>query len=146
MASLINSTEKSDIQSVFRDIHDTFKKEILVFIEESQGLPTDPSTHNPLFGNDGSTSTNVHDKILTKYVISGRFNPIDETKDNRVANSALPLGDGGATIKVDVTGKGLVEKSKHLEIEGSLYTRIGGATPIGPFDAEFYSFTIQLAN
>ena len=55
MASLLTDSEKTDLQSALSDVHDTFARNIYVYVEEASSVPAELN-FNPLYGRNKNTS------------------------------------------------------------------------------------------
>ena len=49
MASLLTDAEKSALQSALGDVHDTFARNIYIYVEERSSVPAELN-YNPLYG------------------------------------------------------------------------------------------------
>jgi len=60
MASLFTDQEKSAVEAMFDDIHDTFERTVSLFIEEAQPGPL-PTNFDPIYGRSfGENRSSVH--------------------------------------------------------------------------------------
>ena len=66
MASLLTATEKAGIQSALDDIHDTFARDIYIFVKEASTVPAELN-FNPLYGRKADASQISSNIELTKY-------------------------------------------------------------------------------
>ena len=55
MASLLTSAEKTAINSALSDIHDTFARDIHVYVKEASSVPAELN-YNPLYGRTKNTA------------------------------------------------------------------------------------------
>ena len=49
MASLLTDAEKTEINSALSDVHDTFARDIYVYVEEASSAPAELNAHKAYF-------------------------------------------------------------------------------------------------
>ena len=81
MASIFSDSEKSAIESLLDDVHDTFKKNIFVYVEEITSVDFSDTQFNPIYGRSFNQSKTAKDKKLTKHTVEARVF-YDSQKDN----------------------------------------------------------------
>ena len=87
MASLLTATEKAGIQSALDDIHDTFARDIYIFVKEASTVPVELN-FNPLYGRKADTSQISSNIELTKYTYSARIYYEDKQSEELVDGKA----------------------------------------------------------
>lgn len=143
MASLLTSGEKSEIRDIFDDLHDTFKQDIYVYVEEASSV--NPSnTYNPLYGRAKDQSLGVSDKILQKYTISARVHYFKKSEEHVLDNIGLPSSANVIRLKVDLAGSDLLKKSSFVEVDGNKCQVISNPEMIGPFGPLYYKIYLKV--
>ena len=148
MASLLTATEKAGIQSALGDIHDTFARDIYVFVEEATSIPAELN-FNPLYGRTKDTSQISSNIALTKYTYSARIyyeNKQPEELVDGKADMNLVASDGKVRIKVASAAYEKIKICSRIEVDSNLYVVDGDPKIIRPFDAQFYSIYLKREN
>lgn len=148
MASLLTASEKANVQSALSDIHDTFARDIYIFVEEASSVPAELN-FNPLYGRAKNTSEISSDMALTKYTYSARIYYENKQKEELVdghADMNLVASDGKIRIKVKSDAYEKIKISSRIEVDNNLYVVDSDPKIIGPFDAQFYSIYLKREN
>jgi hypothetical protein len=66
MASLLTDAEKTEINSALSDVHDTFARDIYIYVEEASSTPAELN-YNPLYGRTKNAAKISSETTLTKY-------------------------------------------------------------------------------
>ena len=73
MASLLTEAEKTAINTALSDVHDTFARDIYVYVEEASSVPAELN-YNPLYGRTKNTASIPSvDRVLTKHTFAARI-------------------------------------------------------------------------
>ena len=148
MASLLTDAEKSAVQSALSDMHDTFARNIYVYVEETSSVPVELN-YNPLYGRRKNTAKISSEQTLTKYTYSARIFYKNEHKEDIVDGNGqmnLMASEGQIRIKVKSDAYEKIKICSRIEVDDQLYIVDGDAKVIGPFDAQFYSIFLKLEN
>jgi surface protein len=146
MGSLINSTQKNYLQSIFEHVHDTFSRPIYYYKEaKTLVLNTNPE-FNPIYQQNGGDST----QTIKKVVQSGSFNAriqYDTDKSESFVSSheidsqlKLRVPDGYVRLKVDKNGLAQLRKTKRLEFDSRRFSVESDVRPHGLFEPSYYTF------
>lgn len=144
MASLLSDAEKAALESVMSDLHDTFKRALVIFKDGEQTvISTDPN-YNFAYGFNNGISTNVE------------FTPIQQTFSGRVlygkpdatmlsnpsidAQLRLEMMNSTVRIKLDQDGRDFLVDAKRVEFDGNRFKVLGDPRPHGLFAPQFYTF------
>lgn len=149
MASLLTASQKSAIQSALSEVHDTFARDIYVYIEKQ--VATRPSTlnYNPLYGRTKDDSKLNAQTELVKHTIQARvsFSP---TQNESIVDAGgqfnLTASQGRVRIKVDSDGYEKVKDSARIEIDDILFVVDSDAKNVGPFSTQFYTVFLKREN
>lgn len=149
MASLLTAAEKTAINSALSNVHDTFARDIYIFVKESSSVPAELN-YNPLYGRaKNSVSIPSADDVLTKYTFAARIyynNTQPEEIVDANAQMNLLASDGKIRIKVTSAAYEKIKICSKIEVDGQLYIVDGDPKVIGPFDAQFYSIYLKREN
>jgi len=148
MASLLTDAEKSVVQSALSDMHDTFARDIYVYVEETSSVPVELN-YNPLYGRRKNTAKISSEQTLTKYTYSARIFYKNEHKEDIIDGNGqmnLIASEGQVRIKVKSDAYEKIKICSRIEVDDQLYIIDGDAKVIGPFDAQFYSVFLKREN
>ena len=148
MASLLTDAEKSAVQSALSDMHDTFARNIYVYVEETSSVPVELN-YNPLYGRRKNTAKISSEQTLTKYTYSARIFYKNEHKEDIVDGNGqmnLMASEGQIRIKVKSDAYEKIKICSRIEVDDELYVVDGDPKIIGPFDAQFYSIYLKREN
>ena len=102
MASLLTDAEKTVINSALSDVHDTFARNIYVYVKESSSTPTELN-YNPLYGRRVNVSKISSEDTLTKYTYTARIFYKNQQEEDIVDGNGqmnLMASEGEVRIKV----------------------------------------------
>ncbi len=148
MASLLTDAEKTVINSALSDVHDTFARNIYVYVKESSSTPTELN-YNPLYGRRVNVSKISSEDTLTKYTYTARiFYKNQQEEDIIDGNGQMNLmaSEGEVRIKVKSDAYEKIKICSKIEVDDELYVVNGDAKVIGPFNAQFYSIFLKREN
>jgi hypothetical protein len=149
MASLLTDAEKTAINSALSDVHDTFARDIYVYVEESSSVPAELN-YNPLYGRaKNTTSIPSVNKVLTKHTFTARIFYNNRQPEEIVDGNAqmnLLASDGKIRIKVKSDAYEKIKICSRIEVDDELYVVDGDPKIIGPFEAQFYSIFLKREN
>ena len=148
MASLLTDAEKTVINSALSDVHDTFARNIYVYVKESSSTPTELN-YNPLYGRRVNVAKISSEDTLTKYTYTARiFYKNQQEEDIIDGNGQMNLmaSEGEVRIKVKSDAYEKIKICSKIEVDDELYVVNGDAKVIGPFNAQFYSIFLKREN
>ena len=148
MASLLTDAEKTAVNSALSDIHDTFARDIYVYVEEASSVPVELN-YNPLYGRRKDTSKISSENTLTQYTYSARvFYKGDQQEDIIDGNAQMNLmaSEGQVRVKVKSAAYEKMKICSKIEVDNELYVVDGDAKVVGPFGAQFYSISLKRVN
>ena len=145
--SLISDTQKTKIQEIIDDIHETFARTITIFEEGERVLISASSTYNGIYGrtDTGSKSTT---KTTVSHSVKARIKYGEIVDENLIdGNIDSQLGidyiKGQVRITVDVNGYNILKEAKRVEFEGRKYTINSKGSPTGMFGPRYYHFYLR---
>jgi hypothetical protein len=149
MASLLTDAEKTDLQSALSDVHDTFARNIYVYVEEGGATAPEELNFNPLYGRKKDASEISSNISLTKYTYAARIYYESKQNEDIVDGKGqmnLTASEGKVRIKVKSEAYEKIKICSRIEVDDNLYVVDGDAKVIGPFDAQFYSIYLKREN
>lgn len=149
MASLLTSSQKLAIKSALSEVHDTFARDIYVYVETQ--VATRPATlnYNPLYGRAKDSAQVSSQKELVKHTVKARvsYSPSQgESVVDAGAQFNLTASQGKVRIKIDSSGYGKVKDSSRIEIDDELYVLDSDAKNVGPFSTQYYTVILKREN
>jgi hypothetical protein len=142
MASIFTDAEKASIDSLFVDIHDTFKGTIYAFVEEATSVDSDVD-YNPLYGRTKSQSIVVSDIVKVKYPIEARIFYPTQSEEERLSDTMLPSSDDKCRIKIAKADYEIIKRASVIEVDGENYKVDSKQGPIGPFSITYVQVILQ---
>ena len=149
MASLLTDAEKTDLQSALSDVHDTFARNIYVYVEQGGATAPAELNFNPLYGRKKDTSKISSNTSLTKYTYAARVYYESKQNEELVDGKGqmnLTASEGKIRVKVKSEAYEKIKICSRIEVDDNLYVVDGDAKVIGPFDAQFYSIYLKREN
>ena len=148
MASLLTDAEKTAVNSAMSDMHDTFARDIYVYVKEVASVPVELN-YNPLYGRRRDTSKISSEETLTQYTYSARIFYKNEQKEDIIDGNAqmnLMASEGQVRVKVKSAAYEKMKICSKIEVDNELYVVDGDAKVIGPFGAQFYAISLKREN
>jgi hypothetical protein len=149
MASLLTSAQKRSLQNVFTNVHDTFARDIYVFVEKRIATRPSVASYNPLYGKAKDASQVSGKTVLTKFTFKARiFHENDQGENVLDGNGQLNLksSDGRVRIKVDEKAYEKIKICSRIEVDDILYVVDSDAKSVGPFSATFFMLYLKREN
>lgn len=146
MSSLISSEEKTSIQSVFDDLHDTFARDIYVYVKAKQ---TANWSQNPFYQTSNVSSDLSGEEKFDKFTYTARVqykNDQNEDVFDASAQAGLSTSEGEVRIKVNNAAKEKIKNCSYIEIDNNLYLLDSDDKGIGPFSIQYYMFYLKRKN
>lgn len=145
MASFLTTAEKASIDQGFEDLHDTFKRDIYVYVK-SQPYNSD-STFNSLFER-GATAD--FEEEFTRHIVSARILYLEESKDGlgdlsqTQTNALMPTTK--CRLKIHLADYELIKVADRIEVDSELWVTVGEAINEGPFSPAFKTVFLKRKN
>jgi hypothetical protein len=148
MPSLLTDAEKSAINSALSSIHDTFARNIFIYVKEASVVPAELD-FNPLYGRNKNAAKISSEITLTKYTFPARIYYKNEQKEDILdGNGQMNLvgSEGQIRVKIKADAYEKLKICSKIEVDDQLFVIDGDAKIIGPFDAQFYSIFLKREN
>ena len=119
MSSLFSDNDKTAIEEVIDDIHDTFKRDIYAYVD-IPSYSSFNSDHNPLYDRNNNESLSLPER--KQYTIQARvhyerWNPDDVDNDTN-----LPTSENIVRLKVKKDDYEILKKAATIEVDGANYS------------------------
>ena len=148
MSSLLTEAEKTAINSALSSIHDTFARDIHIYVKEASTVPTELN-FNPLYGRNKNVAKISSEITLTKYTYPARIYYKNEQKEDILdGNGQMNLvgSEGQVRVKVKPDAYEKIKICSKIEVDDQLFVLDGDAKVVGPFDTQFYSIYLKREN
>lgn len=139
--SFLTDAEKTAINSVFDELHDTFKRSITVYrIGKSALVATDASfngMYEKTLGKQGGakptyTKTTIYARI--KY-----FSKAELAGPDLQGQTGVYIPSGTVRLKVTAADYESLKGAEKIEIDGQLYKLLAMPVAVGPFGVNHYA-------
>lgn len=151
MASLISESRQKSVEAVFKNLHDTFVKEITVY-KNAQGVCISSSpAYNSIYGDKGPNQSIRYDTVSKVFQARIYFVKLEKEflYDNQgvdSSNNKLILPQGFVKIIVEEEAYLFIKESRKLEFDGATYSIRSAGSPEGLFNNIFYEFHLTPLN
>ena len=149
MASLLTSAQKSAIQASLSQMHDTFARDIYVYVETKMASKPTNANYNPLYGRAKNESNIPARTELTKYTYKARVFYENNQQENIIdANAQMNLksSNGQVRIKVEADAYEKIKIASRIEVDDILYILDSDAKNVGPFSTQYYTLYLKREN
>lgn len=149
MPSLLTSAQKQEIQSALSEVHDTFARDIYVYVEKRVSTRPASFNYNPLYGRAKDSARTNSQTELVKHTVQARVTYAPNQGESVVDAGAqfnLTASSGRVRIKVDEEGFNKVKDSIKIEIDDILFVVDSDAKNVGPFSTQYYTVFLKREN
>ncbi len=147
MASLITSAEKSALNSVMSDQHDTFARLVTVYKRAKETVLTPSVSFNSVYGNAGSTTSITYTPQSTQIYARIMYNKsFDEDYfSDTEADSQLKIKmqEGKIRLKIKADDYEVTKDALRLEFDNGVYFIDSDFRGHGLFNVQFYTFFVK---
>ena len=150
MADLFTSSEKSDLESIFDDLHDTFGRNVIAYKEATKTIISTNTDFNYLYKNVQGDATRTIRKVAQYKTIKARILYEDkqrETLYDAETSSQIKVDRpvGNVRMKVNKEGYLYLKDSKRIELDGKNFVFDSEVRPFGLFSPNYYTFYLRPA-
>ena len=145
--NLISASERTALNAVIDDVHETFAREITVFKEASQiVIITDPN-FNPLYNTAGQTTSYVNTPVYKTFkVIIYYNNDIDKkywSESGLASQIKLEAVVGSVRIKMRADDYDYIKDARRFDLDGKRFVLNSSFRPHGLFDNQYYTLYLK---
>ena len=148
MASFLTESEKTSLNNVMDDIHDTFLRTIKVYRDPSKVIITPNNSYNSIYGNAGSVSSVVNTPQYTEMnatiQYANNYNDqffADDESDPPQLKIKIP--QGRVRIKIKAVDLDVAKNGKRFVFDGNTFTIDSDFLAHGLFGVRFYTFFVK---
>jgi len=145
--NLISASERTALNAVMEDIHETFAREITVFKEASQiVIITDPK-FNPLYNTAGQTTSYVNTPVYKTFKVRIQYNDDIGKKywseSGLASQIKLEAVVGSVRIKIRAEDYEYIKDGRRFDLDGKRFVLNSTFRPHGLFDNQFYTLYLK---
>ncbi len=147
MASLITTTEKSTLNGVMDDQHDTFARPVTVIKDPVKTVPTPSSSFNSIYGNAGATTPIVY--TPQESTVQARIQYGGSFSEDYFAAAASPnqikvyIPEGLVRMKIKASDYSSVSEAKRIKFDDQEFSIYSDFRGHGLFDTQFYTVMLK---
>lgn len=149
MTDLLSAIDKANIHLAFDDIHDTFARNITIYVKKNETIIDTDGSHNPLYGNIGGGNNRQGNgpeyQIFTKKARIKYMGLQDRAYNPEGANSPINVNFpiGTIRLKVDSETYQIITKSKKIQVDDRLCELVGDPARPGPFNPNYWTIELK---
>ena len=145
--NLISASERTALNAVIDDVHETFAREITVFKEASQiVIITDPN-FNPLYNTAGQTTSYVNTPVYKTVKVRIYYNnDIDKkywSESGLASQIKLEAVVGSVRIKMRADDYDYIKDARRFDLDGKRFVLNSSFRPHGLFDNQYYTLYLK---
>ena len=145
MADYLTAAQRAEYQDVFKNMHQTFAREITIYKTKTEVFIATNSAYNALYSRLKNSNRKI--KEVRKYSTTARIKYIGTQPEELVnefgAQVNVRFPEGTVRLKLDKTGYDLIKTSGRVEIDGELFKIVSDPSKAGPFEVLFYVLYLQ---
>ena len=145
MASYLTDAQKASYQEVFKNMHDTFARDISIYKTKTSVFVATNSTYNALYGRLKNKSRTV--KEVEEYTTKARIKYVGNQPEELIGELGAQVNvrfpEGTVRLKLDQTGYDMIKTASRIEIDGELFKIVSDPSKAGPFGVLFYVLYLQ---
>lgn len=147
--NLFSDQDKLEIESLYDSVHESFARTIYYYKTPTETVLVESANHNAFYSNAkyNTTVTRVQETgIFTARILHGdRQNTQGLKLLQRDLNGsdAVSLEDGTVRLKVDQSGKNIIENSIRFQIDDCYYEKDTSHRPFGLFSPKYFTYYLK---
>lgn len=144
MASFLSPIQKASIDASLDRLHDTFAKNVYVYIEKETDVSADLN-YNAIYGSSNTQNVASYSKILTRHTVLARVKYFAGQLEAVLPNN-LPDSRGKVRLKVSPDDYEKIKICTKVEVDESFYVVDGDASVEGMFSDNYYTVYLKREN
>lgn len=146
--SLISASEKTALEAVMDDVHETFAREITAYKDASQVVIITNPDFNPLYDTGGGTTESIINTPVSR-TFKVRIQYQDDIKkqywdeSNIQAQFKIEEVKGSVRIKLYAEDYEWLKDAKRFDIDGNRFVLYSSFKPHGLFNNKFYTLFLK---
>lgn len=144
--SYITSAQKEQINSIFDNVHETFARQITVYMNPEMVIMTASPTFNSLYSADVANAANKPSYTTKSYTFKARIHYMSQEQSifpGAEAQQRIVYPVGTIKIKVSADAFDYLKEARRIEFEGRRYSIVSDYKPFGIFGPKYYSFILS---
>lgn len=152
MQSYLTSVQKMAIESGLFDLHATFARPITVYRTAQEAVILTNPENNYLFQDapfNTQTTKIQQSGICNARILYGKkenITPFNSIGSSSTSQNQIWLQEGEVRIKLDATGKALVDGCERIQFDGTIFNFTTSSRPHGIFDPKFTTYYLKKLN
>lgn len=142
MASLLSTTDQSNIESSFDDLHDTFQRAVYVYIPKAQ-IFSNPNDYNALYGRSENQSISVEDKVYDRVEAFARILYPRAHDERTLEDTGLTSTENVVRLKIKAADYNLFHTAIYVDVDDEKFSPVTKPNPIGPFEKNYYKIYLK---
>ena len=145
-SSYITADQKAFINSIFDNVHETFAREITVYMNPEVVIMTASPTFNSLYNADVANAANTPEYIAKSYTFKARIHYMSQEQSifpGAEAQQRIVYPVGTIKIKVPLSAFEYLKEARRIEFEGRRYSIVSDYKPFGIFGPKYYAFILS---
>lgn len=147
MAALINNDLKLKVSNAFKNLHDSFCREIVAYKMAGKIALATNSTYNSIYKksseppnqNFGVISKTLNARIYYGEINENLFSPSNNSTGEQ---SKIRIPNGSAILILDQEGFDFMKSAKRVEVDGKIFGLSSDDAPIGMFERTHWQFLL----
>ncbi len=153
MASFVTDSDVADYQNAMTNLHDSFKRPIIIFQTALQTIISTNVNHNFLYPSD-STNSSSND-VVTNTVVSGNYyarihyTPEQKTRilkaGHEKGNEQVVVEDKAGSVKLifDAPTYAIVRSCTRITFDSGIYEVVSDQRPHGVIGTQFFNLYLR---
>ena len=147
MASLISDSEKTSLNAVMDDQHDTFARPVTVIKDPIKTVPTPSSSFNSIYGNAGATTPVVYtpqqSTVQARIQYGSNFGEDYFTSSQSPDQLKIDIPEGLVRMKIKASDYDTVSEAKRIRFDNQEFSIYSDFRGHGLFDTKFYTIMLK---
>jgi|TARA_R110000824_G_scaffold43099_2_gene126459 hypothetical protein len=147
MASLITAAEKTTLNNVMDDQHDTFARAVTIYKDAVETVSTQSSSFNSIYGNAGATTpityTPQSETVQARIQYGTDFSEDYFTSSKSPNQIKVYIPEGLVRMKIKSSDLSALQEAKRIEFDSQKFSIYGDFRGHGLFDSQFYTVMLK---
>lgn len=145
MASLISAARQAQVMQMFRNLHDTFAREITIYKNAKKLQIASSPQYNALYGRNSGGSSIQYETVT--HTISARVYYVDLPEEifsdaGDGSQNKVVLPRGSVRLVVDESGFDILKDARRAEFDGKTFSVKSSGVPEGLFANDYFEFLL----
>ena len=144
--SYLSASQKDYINGIFDNVHETFARQITIYMDPQVTIMTASPTFNALYDADVPNATYSPEYTTKSYQFKARIHYMSQEQSifpGAEAQQRIVYPVGTIKIKVPEAAFSYLKEAKRVEFEGRRYSIVSDYKPFGMFGPKYYSVILS---